>query len=255
MLADPICCWDHSGLPVLLIDRRRDGGAVIIRNCVTTQLSREDVSRLHFTNPVQPDPPPKVKPARRNDDGQASLRRELRHNPAALHAMAAQLGLPASAADELLRELFESVGETPPQPVLRRVKGGREKQMAAPGANALRCNGSQGFTPQIAPGNLSQVAAGAKPLSCNESQCFPQAAAASSSEAGLPPVEQRSAALRSEAMRDEALSSRLAAVRLKDLSASRCPRVRNGYAWFLHQQQVAAQAKTHSVTEITVATL
>ncbi len=189
MLADPICCWDHTGLPVLLIERRRDGSGVIIRNCVITQQSREDLSRLHFTNPVQPDPPPKVKPARRDHDGQASLRRELRHNPAALHTMAAQLGLPASAADELLRELFESVGETPPQPVLRRARGGRAQEPPAP-------------------------------------------------------PEQRSAALRSEAMRDEALRSRLAAVRLQDLSASRCPRVRDGYAWFIRQQQVAAQPGT-----------
>jgi hypothetical protein len=60
------------------------------------------------------------------------------------------------------------------------------------------------------------------------------------------PPEQRSAALRSEAVRDEALRSRLAAIRLKDLSSSRCPRVRDGYAWFLHQQQGAAQAKIHS---------
>jgi hypothetical protein len=255
MLADPICCWDQSGMPVLLIERKRDGGAVIIRGGDVIRLSSEDVSRLHFTNPAQPDPQLKVKQARRDHDGQSSLRRELRHNPAALHTMAAQLGLPASAADELLRELFESVGETPPQPVLRRAKGGGEQAKASPGANALRCNGSQGFIPQIAPDNLSQVAAGVDPLRCSESQRFPQATAAGSPEAGLPPVEQRSAALRSEAMRDEALRSRLAAIRLKDLSASRCPRVRDGYAWFTRQQQVAAQAKTHCVTEMTVATL
>lgn len=218
MLADPICCWDHSGLPVLLIDRRRDGGAVIIRNCVTTQLSREDVSRLHFTNPVQPDPPPKVKPARRNDDGQASLRRELRHNPAALHAMAAQLGLPASAADELLRELFESVGETPPQPVLRRARGGRAQEPPA-----------QPQADQQASSNLDRTPLPVAPVE----QLQPPA-----------PPEQRSAALRCEAMRDEALRSRLAAVRLKDLSSSRCPRVRDGYAWFIRQQHGAAQPGT-----------
>lgn len=229
MLADPICCWDQSGMPVLLIDRRRDGGGVIIRNCVTTQLSREDVSRLHFTNPVQPAPPPKVKPARRDHDGQASLRRELRHNPAALHAMAAQLGLPASAADELLQELFESVGETPPRPVLRRARASRAQGQQVKQQDAQpACSGVDRLPVPVAPVEQLQSLA-------------------------LP--DQRSAALRSEAVRDEALRSRLAAIRLRDLSTSRCPRVREGYAWFISLQQGAAQAKVHSVTEMTVATL
>jgi hypothetical protein len=211
MLADPICCWDQSGMPVLLIDRRRDGSGVIIRNCVTTQLSKEDVSRLHFTNPAQPDPQPKVKQARRDDDGQASLRRELRHNPAALHTMAAQLGLPASAADELLRELFESVGEIPPQPMLRRARGGRAQEPPAqPQADQQVSSGVDRLPLPMAPADQLQ-----RPAS----------------------QEQRTSALRSEVVRDEALSSRLTAIRLKDLSSSSCPRVRDGYAWFTSLQR------------------
>lgn len=226
MLADPICCWDHTGLPVLLIERRRDGSGVIIRNCVITQQSREDLSRLHFTNPVQPDPPPKERKRRRDDDGQALLRYTIRQNPNTLHAMAQEMGLSAAVADEVLQELFQSVGEAPPQPVLRRARCNRGKAQSAASEPAIPASD------------------GARGLVTPVEQLQPPA-----------PPEQRSAALRSEAMRDEALSSRLAAVRLRDLSASRCPRVREGYAWFIRQQHGAAQSKLHSVTEMTVATL
>ena len=224
---------------MLLIERRRDGGAVIIRSCVITQLSREDVSLLRYAKPAQVEAPPKESKRRRNDDGLSHLRRALRQSPNCLHTMAEQLGLPASAADELLQELFEGVGEAPPQPVLRRARGGGEKAKTAAGANALRGNGSQGFIPPIAAGNLSLLAAGANALQGSESQGFPQAKPASSSEAPAPP-DQRSAALRSEAVRDEALRLRLAAIRLHDMSQHRCPWVRDGYAWFRRQQQLAA---------------
>ena len=135
MLADPICCWDHSGLPVLLIERRRDGGAVIIRSCVITQLSREDVSLLRYAKPAQVEAPPKESKRRRNDDGLSYLRRALRQSPHCLHAMAAQLGMPSTVADEVMAELFQSIGEAPPQPVLRRARGSkpaRQQQTQAP---------------------------------------------------------------------------------------------------------------------------
>ena len=197
---------------------------MIIRNCVTTQLSREDVSRLRFTNPVQPDPPPKVKPARRNDDGQASLRRELRHNPAALHAMAAQLGLPASAADELLQELFQSVGETPPRPALRRARRSRSDDKPAEQRQPLPIGRSRPGTAVVdqpqppPPGSVD----------------LPRAVLA----------QQRTAALRSEATRNADLRRRVAEVRLRDLSRHHCPWVRDGYQWFIRQQRRSAQPGT-----------
>lgn len=191
MLADPICCWDHSGLPVLLIERRRDGGAVIICNCVITQLSREDVSLLRYAKPAQVEAPPKESKRRRNDDGLSHLRRALRQSPHCLHAMAAQLGMPSTVADEVMAELFEGVGEAPPQPALRRARGSKPARQ------------------QQAPVVVAQ-----------------------------PP--QRSAPDRSEAVRDEALRLRLAAIRLHDMSQHRCPWVRDGYQWFIRQQQLAA---------------
>ena len=194
MLADPICCWDQSGLPVLLIERRRDGGATIIHNCVITQLNREDASRLQYAKPAQVEAPPKEKKRRRDPDGQALLRYTLRQSPNTLYNMAAQLGMPSTVADEVMAELFQSVGEAPPQPVLRRARGSKPARQ------------------QQAPVVVAQ-----------------------------PP--QRSAPDRSEAVRDEALSSRLAAIRLHDMGQHRCPWVRDGYQWFI-RQQLAAQPGT-----------
>lgn len=220
MLTDPICCWDQSGMPVLLIDRKRDGGAVIIRSGDVIRLSGEDVSGLRYSRPAHLDAPPRKNTRRRDNDGQASLRRTLRHSPNMLHATAAGLGLPASVADELWQELMKGSGEAPPRPVPSHPRHGEGKAKAPASAEQLK-------TPVVPPVDPPPASRG----------------------------QQRSAALRSEAMRNADLRRRLAEVRLRDLSASRCPRVRDGYAWFTRQQQVAAQAKTHCVTEMTVATL
>ena len=230
---------------MLLIERRRDGGATIIRSCVITQLSREDASLLRYAKPAQVEAPPKESKRRRNDDGLSHLRRALRQSPRCLHAMAEELGLPASAADELLQELFEGVGEAPPQPALRRARRVSRivSELSAAGVNALQGNESHLEKASTAPGSLSLLAAGANALRRNGSHSEKASTAPGSSEAGLPPVEQRSAPDRSEATRNADLRRRVAAIRLRDMGQHRCPWVRDGYQWFI-RQQLAAQPGT-----------
>lgn len=205
MLTDPICCWDQNGFPVLLIDLQRDGTGVIMRECVTIKLSREDLSRLQYVKPVELEPPPKVITKRGDDDGQTLLRYTLRNNPNTLHLMAAELGMPASVADEVLAELFQ--GQEIPRPVERRRRGPKPRQPAQLQA--------QEPAPVDRPSLLQRAAVDRQ---------------------GADPPEQRATALRSEATRNADLRRRLKGVRSHDLSQHPCPWVREGVAYLKQLQ-------------------